>query len=275
MLIYEYDDSDHQSVTDKFYRGPVPYVRNDPVNKVDPDGHNAASFMCSAEYRYAECGGDDLFWSGSFQFGDVYGGALAAGYTPGMPADMWAGLQQYNAQVQAAFAAAAAAAAQNNTPEPGCVQKAIMAAAIGVGLNLSSFDTISVQIIGTTGPDGVVYDKTELNLSGGDVNGLIKQMQDLGFYSNNPNDPNYDPFVGAPHTISVGQNAGLLFTGNFRAPGLTGSLQVNTRADTGDVQMDVDQFNPASGLLGLIFHGLLQYLPNKISGTDNTYGCNH
>jgi len=28
-----------------------------------------------------------------------------------------------------------------------------------------------------------------------------------------------------------------------------------------------------SPILGLILHGVLQVLPNKISGGDNTYGC--
>jgi len=51
------------------------YVQNDPVNFVDPSGLN----MCSAEFSYAQCGGDNGFWGGG-GWGDwfaVYGGMSA------------------------------------------------------------------------------------------------------------------------------------------------------------------------------------------------------
>ena len=70
--------------------------------------------------------------------------------------------------------------------------------------------------------------------------------------------------VGSPHEG---------FTGNFRAPGLTGSLQVNTNLASGAVQMDIDNFNPADGATGALMHALFQWLPNKLTGTDNTYNC--
>jgi RHS repeat-associated protein len=80
------------------------YVRNDPVNKIDPNGRSAASFMCSAQYSYEQCGGDQLFWGGlEGGFGNNYGAMLASGYVPGMPAAMWRALQQYNALVQDAY----------------------------------------------------------------------------------------------------------------------------------------------------------------------------
>ena len=76
--------------------------------------------------------------------------------------------------------------------------------------------------------------------------------------------------VGLPH-------AG--FTGNFRSPGFGDSVQVNTviNADgTGSIQIDVDKYNPAAAVpIGLLFHGFGQVIPNKLTGTDNTYGCQH
>ena len=165
-------------------------------------------------------------------------------------------------------------------PDPSfanCVQNAIQTAATNVGLTeVNTFANISVQIVGTTGPNGEVYNETELNLSGGDVQGLMGQMCQLGFYSNGQCSSNNTFLVGSPHTISVGPNAGQPFTGNFRSPTLTNSVQVNTNVNTGDVQIDVDQYNPASTpILGAILHGILQVLPNMITGGDNTYGCPH
>jgi hypothetical protein len=92
-------------------------------------------------------------------------------------------------------------------------------------------------------------------------------MCGLGFSNNGQceNGAGSTPLVGAPHDG---------FTGNFRSPGLTNSVQVNTNAATGRIQIDVDPFNPAADpILGALLHGLLQVLPNKINGTDNTYGC--
>ena len=77
---------------------------------------------------------------------------------------------------------------------------------------------------------------------------------------------------GTPADLLVGAPQGG-FTGNFRSPGTTNSLQVDTNAQTGQIQIDVDQWNPSDGLLGAALHNLLQVLPNKIGGTDNTYGC--
>jgi len=110
--------------------------------------------------------------------------------------------------------------------------------------------------------------------SGAALSQLVTDVCNAGFYNNGgisgnpafcPNNAGSTPLVGTAHNG---------FTGNFRAPGLTGSLQVNINFDTLQVQMDVDPFNPASTpILGAILHGVLQVLPNKITGSDNTYGC--
>jgi len=127
------------------------------------------------------------------------------------------------------------------------------------------FGEINVQLVGTKSPNGIPYNETELNLSGGDVNALIAQLCGLGFSSNGQCSANNTPLIGAPHTG---------FTGNFRSPGLTGSVQVNTNALTGQVQIDVDPFNPAAApVLGPFFHGVLQVLPNKILGPITLMGA--
>ena len=38
------------------------YVRNNPIDFVDPSGQNLDSSMCSAEFSYSQCGGDNGFW---------------------------------------------------------------------------------------------------------------------------------------------------------------------------------------------------------------------
>lgn len=59
---------------------------------------------------------------------------------------------------------------------------------------------------------------------------------------------------------------------NCRQTGLTNSLQVNVDFKDDAAQIDIDPFNPAALIpLGGILHGLLQWLPNSISGTDTDY----
>ncbi len=162
-------------------------------------------------------------------------------------------------------------------PDPDCVQNALLGASSALGLDVTSFQQIGVQIAGTSNGTGGTYSETELNLEDGDVAGLITQLCNAGFYSNGQCPSNNSALVGPPHTISSGPNAGSPFTGNFRAPGLLDSMQVNTSlGGYGSVQIDIDPFNPAADpVLGAILHGLLQVLPNMIQGSDNTYGCSH
>ena len=175
----------------------------------------------------------------------------------------------YDAYV--AKALAAAALKQNATPDPDCVQDAISTAAGAVDLDLSDLESPLVQIVGSSNPGGGMYGETELNFSGtaGAIQGLIDQMCSLVFFNNGqcPGGSGNTPLVGTPHNG---------FTGNFRSPSLTNSVQVNTNIQTGQVQIDVDPYNPAAyPILGLLLHGVLQVLPNKLSDGDNTYGCVH
>jgi len=117
-------------------------------------------------------------------------------------------------------------------PNAPCVQGAITSAAEGLGLDLSVFPSASVQIVNTPDPSGGAYSETELNLTGASGTGMtafITALCNAGFSSNNQCPSNNTPLVGTPH-----QDAnGIPYTGNFRAPGLTNSLQVNTNATLG------------------------------------------
>jgi hypothetical protein len=134
--------------------------------------------------------------------------------------------------------------------------------------------------VGTTNTQtGDTFGETELNMIGttganGTVRSLINQMCSLGFYSTgdcqcaNGVD---NSGAGSPHTAPDSTP----FTGNFRSPGLLNSVQVNTNPATGQIQIDIGPFKPADGALGAFLHGLLQWLPNKISGGNNTCRCSH
>jgi len=87
------------------------YVANDPVNFHDPAGLQAQApyppGFCPAQYSYAQCGGDALFWGGpgvASEFGGGYAWALGRGYVPGMPSALWEALEQFNRRVQDALA---------------------------------------------------------------------------------------------------------------------------------------------------------------------------
>jgi RHS repeat-associated protein len=243
------------------------YTEGDPVNFADP--HGLYLVDCVWDGGCANIKGNAGNYGGDW--GSTSGGVTMAGV---LSAGEAAAEALYDAEVSRAMAIAASS--QNATPDPNCVQNAINAAAgaLGLGQALGTFTNVSVQIAGTANSNGGTYGETELNLSGGDVQALINAMCAAGFYSNLQCATNNTVLVGSPHNISSGPNAGIPFTGNFRSPSLTNSVQVNTDVATGDVQIDVDPYNPAAyPILGLILHGVLQVMPNMLTGGDNTYGC--
>ena len=118
--------------------------------------------------------------------------------------------------------------------------------AAAIGVNLSGLQLASITIAGENGQT-----QTEVNFTG-NTSQLIASLQAGSFTSNTT-----DGMVGKAHEG---------FDGNYRQNTLTWSMQVNT--NSGGAQIDIDPFNPAGGLAGLITHGLLQVLPNKITGKD-------
>src|SRR5450755_1641366 len=191
------------------------YANGDPVNNSDPSGLDGV------------CG--------------PYGTWMGEGcynYSSGPSADINEAYNQYVTTLADTIGwvagedpvAVLQAAAQNfSSPDPNCVQDAIAAAAQGVGLNLTGFSSISVQIVGTSvgtsDGSGSTYGETELNLTGSPaaVTGLVGQLCNLGFYNNNECQSNSTILVGQPHSG---------YTGNFRSQGLTNSVQVNTATTT-------------------------------------------
>jgi RHS repeat-associated protein len=164
-----------------------------------------------------------------------------------------------------------------------CVQGAITAAANqalqSVGVNLSQLGgTMTMQIAGEPNPAGGTYTETELNITGIDVGTLINAMCNSGFYNNGtstapqcPGNTGATWEVGKPHKYPGGGR----YSGNFRSPGWQHSVQVNTTLQNGGAaQIDVDPFNPAAGLVGMLGHFFFQVLPNTLTGGDSTYGCN-
>jgi RHS repeat-associated protein len=226
------------------------YASDDPINRVDPSGRD--------DCPVAELGARAYDLPGCYQNDFEY---------------------QWNQQMEQQYDAWLANAIASFGIDPDCVQLAISAAASGTGLNLSGLTDPWVQIVGTSNGNGT-YGETELNFSGSaaTIQGLITQMCNLKYANNNqcPGGAGNNPLVGAPHSG---------FSGNFRSPGLNNSVQVNTFIDTtnpdpnavtSSIQVDVDPYNPSAGYgLGLILHGVLQVIPNKITGGDNTYGCTH
>jgi len=234
-------------------------VQGDPVNFTDQSGLNRDAAECPLD--------PTISCPGGYNPG---GGGFPTGFAL-IQSELDAYIQMVN------DATATAAAHAFDPPDPNCVQDAISTAAGNVGLNLNNFSGVSVQIVGTSNRSGT-YGETELNLTGSvdTVLALEKQMCDLGFYNNGGTngacENNNTWLVGLAHSG---------YKGNFRSPSPTNSVQVNTGISIdangnpiGIAQIDVDPYNPAaSPILGLILHGVLQVLPNKITGGDNTYGC--
>jgi RHS repeat-associated protein len=98
-----YDGSYDLSNPQSFNR--YAYVNNDPVNFTDPSGLNE----CSAEFSYAQCGGDAGFWGGSGGGRGAGGGGfggIVAEYNReygGMPASAANALRQHNQRVNNAI----------------------------------------------------------------------------------------------------------------------------------------------------------------------------
>jgi hypothetical protein len=123
----------------------------------------------------------------------------------------------------------------------------VLAYTDALGVDLSGFKVSNVSVAGQNRSSA-----TYVELTADDTTRLIDLLNSpgSGFVSKG-----WD--VGRPHEG---------YTGNFRQDVLTWSMQINTRGN--GIQIDIDPVNPAFGLAGLIGHGLFQVLGNKIRGTD-------
>jgi RHS repeat-associated protein len=104
------------SLTDPQSFNRYAYVQNDPVNFVDPSGLNAS---CSAEFSYADCGGDEGFWGGrggSGGGGGGFGGDVARYNRDfgGMPSNVASALAGYLGRLQNTMDANRARSALNS-----------------------------------------------------------------------------------------------------------------------------------------------------------------
>jgi len=227
------------------------YVGGDPINFTDRHG------------THRECVGpeDDLTCSDEpdnpcdedpFMIGCGLGGGRPSGGGGGNPGSggggsydpnpcSWANLSQaQQGMLNAPMWTTASKEAQQEF-----MDVSLDAAAIGVPL-----DGLTISTVTIAGQNGAA--QTEVNFTGNTAN-LVKWLDTSGVFTSNQQ----DPLVGAPH-------AG--YTGNYRQNTLTWSMQINTNG--GGAQIDIDPYNPAYGLAGLLGHGLFQVIPNLLTGGD-------
>ena len=105
------------------------YSLNSPVSYTDTSGllsdAGISRGFCGAEHSFGACGGQSLFWDldggggGGFVFGGEFAAAQNRGYVPGMPAEVWEALDQFNLRSELAFAQARQESAARREPRPG------------------------------------------------------------------------------------------------------------------------------------------------------------
>ena len=235
------------------------YVGGDPVNRADPSGQDYCDTSGNCEPdSYCQFAGNpdspELMWCASaiyvenasvFQYDLGQGGGLAFSGT-------------YDLNNGAPGFGQPPAPPANIACQQQFVQSVITADAAGIGGGL--------PIAGFPGAATVAYDggpgQTELNLQAPSQEAfdtLTDFLNNSGVFSSWPS----NVLVGPPHPG---------FDGNYRQMGLTNSMQVNTSSANLSVQIDIDPYNPAAGYgVGLLAHGLLQVLPNLITGGDTNY----
>jgi RHS repeat-associated protein len=136
------------------------------------------------------------------------------------------------------------------TPQQQIVFLTITADAAFLGVTFTGLTVSSITVAGA----GAI--NTELNLTG--TGASVSALNNLAGFTCLPN-----ILVGRPH--DGGDQ-------NCRANGLSNSLQISGNTNTGEVQLDIDPFNPASSFpVGVFGHFFGQVLPNGIRGTDTNY----
>jgi RHS repeat-associated protein len=132
----------------------------------------------------------------------------------------------------------------------------ITADAAALGLNLSGYGLDKITIAGTTEePNGKIDTQTELVLAALNPTSLTGLKDSFG--------SDFSP---------AGSDAfhGVYNAGNWRQNTAAWSMQI-TAAPNGNIQIDIDPFNPNYGLAPFIGHVFGQVLPNWLSGGDTNY----
>ena len=254
------------------------YVRNDPVNRVDPDG--MVDWAILVELGFAGLLPHDIldeWWRSAMGITTILDYAFSADGNgiSGLiglyhEASVLSALDLYNAMVaqgkdNLAIQNAAEAAVAKCGLDKSCIEQAIREKIEEDGLDASVLGDVTGVTV--RGVNGAKY--TELIFEAGLVGAtaFVYQMCNLGFSNSGrgacPGNAGYTILAGSAHSR---------YDFSFRDNNAFNGLQVNVSLITGRVSFDIDQGNPAGGLLGLITHGI-QVAINRITGRDNTYGC--
>jgi RHS repeat-associated protein len=239
------------------------YVANDPVNFHDPAGLQAQApyppGFCPAQYSYAQCGGDALFWGGpgvASEFGGGYAWALGRGYVPGMPSALWEALEQFNRRVQDALALHLSSPERRWDLSPDdCHAR-----------NLSYLERVGVSLNG----------KLEYGENGGlrwtipedEASALGGRLAASGKWS-------VSSITGVMHIEDVGGRDILDYRSYRRETGLGRSVQIVVGPAVKGmvlVYADTDLFNPNETLWSWLGHAVAELLPGLLGANTSCRG---
>lgn len=215
--------------------------------------------FCPAQYSYAQCGGDALFWGGpgvASEFGGGYAWALGRGYVPGMPSALWEALEQFNKRVQDALALNLSSPERRwDLPRDDCHAR-----------NLEYLERVGVSLNG----------KLEYGENGGlrwtmaeaEAQALGDRLAASGAWS-------VSSITGAMHYGDVGPRA-IDYRSYRRLTGLGRSVQIVVGAAVNNegvrVYIDTDLFNPNETPWSWLGHTVAEVLPGLLGVNTSCRG---
>jgi hypothetical protein len=145
-----------------------------------------------------------------------------------------------------------------------CIERVIREKIGQNGLNPSMLQVGRVTIRGV---NGAQYTELVFETTIEVANLFVDQVCRNGRFYNSggacPGNAGYSGDVFGPHPG---------FNYAFRDNNVFNGLNINIDVDLGIITFDIDQGNPATGVLGMITH-FFQWFGNAITGSDSTYGC--